>query len=201
MSFGLGFWAAAGGGVAAATDYELIQTINITTTGITTIDLSSIPATYKHLQLRLLWQSNTNSSGEYGLAVLPNSDGSTTDNAFHWLCGNGGSVASTARTNTTPGNYGLIPYPQPQSTGQSINPSSYQSQFVAAIVDFVDYASTSKNKTIKTLSGFAMGGGQNITVGSMLWTDTSAINRLFMYCSNAPQFTVGSRFSLYGIKG
>lgn len=201
MSFGLGFWAAAGAGAVSSAAYELIQTIGISANGITTIDFQSIPQTYKHLQIRFTYQVNTASNNQYQLAILPNSDGSTTDNAFHWLYGNGSSVISLSSTNQTMGGQGLISYPAPNPAGININPSSLQSQFLGGIVDFVDYASTSKNKTIRAFSGFAMSAANNISLASSVWTDTSAINRIFMYCSNGPQFTIGTRFSLYGIKG
>jgi hypothetical protein len=203
MSFGLGFWAAAGG-VAAATDYELIQTVNITTGGVTTISLGAlgtIPQTYKHLQMRFTYQVNTGSSSQYQLVIAPNGDGSTSDNAFHWLLGDGSTVRSQAGSNVTATRYGLINYPQTEITGGNITPSSFQSQFVGGIVDFLDYSSTTKNKTIRAFSGHTIGGTNNVTLASMLYSETTAINAIFMYAANAPAFTVGSRFSLYGIKG
>jgi hypothetical protein len=198
MSFGLGFWAAAGAG--APTDYELISTTVVSGTTTNLVTFSSIPQTYKHLQMRFTYQVNTSSSNEYGLTVNPNSG--IGNSAFHWLAGNGSSVYSTSRTSTNTANYGLVPYPQPSSIGGTVNPSSSQSQFVAGIVDILDYASSTKNKTFKSFSGLAnVASSNNVTLSSMLMNDTAAITQLSMYASNAPNYTVGSRFSLYGIKG
>lgn len=199
MFIPFGVFSAGAGETANA--YELIQTIGISANSITTIDFQSIPQIYKHLQMRFTYQVNTSNTNQYQLAILPNSDGSTSDNAMHWLYGNGSSVISMSASNQTMGGQGLIPYPAPNPAGINVNPSSTQSQFLGGIVDFVDYASTTKNKTIRAFSGYSMSNSNNISLASSVWTDTSAINRIFMYCSNGPQFTIGTRFSLYGIKG
>lgn len=198
MLIPLGFWAASGASVSTGAFEQIASSIISGTTN--TVTFSSIPQTYKHLQLRITYQVNTSTTSEYGLTINPNSG--VANSAFHWLAGNGTSVYSTVRSATNTANYGLIPYVQPSSVGGStINPSTYQSQFVTGIVDILDYASTTKNKTFKSFSGHTVGGTYNVSLASMLMADTAAITQLSMYASNAPNYTVGSRFSLYGIKG
>lgn len=181
--------------------YELISTTNIATTGIITFDFLSIPAIYKHLQLRFTYQVNTSTTSEYGLTIAPNGESASTDNAFHYLSANGTTVSSSAASSSTITARAMVGYPQPTTVGGNINPSLYQTSFVAGVIDFADYASTTKNKTIRSFAGFTSGGGSTIQLNSAVWTDLTAINKLSIYASNAPQFTVGSRFSLYGIRG
>jgi hypothetical protein len=69
-----------------------------------------------------------------------------------------------------------------------------------AIIDLIDYASTSKNKTIRVFDGLE----ENLTSGyvemrSGLWMSTSAINRIDIRVNGS--FTSQTQYALYGIKG
>jgi hypothetical protein len=74
---------------------------------------------------------------------------------------------------------------------------------VSAIMDVHDYASTTKNKTMRSFGGsdgadyFVTG-----TVGllSGLWMNTNAITSITI-ALGAGNYSTNSKFSLYGIKG
>jgi hypothetical protein len=73
--------------------------------------------------------------------------------------------------------------------------------FAANIFDILDAGSSTKFKTVRSLSGISQSGLANvITLRSALWRSTSAITSLTMTPSTS-SFAIGSRFSLYGIKG
>jgi hypothetical protein len=162
---------------------------------------NSIPQNFTHLQLRVSFMVNTSSSNDYGLILYINNDVSSTNNSHHQLFGDGSTayskgIANQSLTNLTPV---LFPY-SILVGGSSINPSSMQSNRVVAIIDYLDYANTNKNKTIKILGGWDNNGTGAVFLNSELWSNTAAITNIGGYCDNAPNFTVGSRFDLYGIQ-
>jgi hypothetical protein len=69
-----------------------------------------------------------------------------------------------------------------------------------AITNIIDYASTTKNKTVRTLGGIDSNnaGNSEIDLTSGLWLNTSAINSVSIIIS-AGNFTTNTVFSLYGI--
>jgi len=67
------------------------------------------------------------------------------------------------------------------------------------VLDILDAYSTTKNKTIRSLSGMT-GGANNLQLYSGLWNNTAAISSLNIF-PGATNFVAGSRFSLYGIRG
>jgi hypothetical protein len=68
-------------------------------------------------------------------------------------------------------------------------------------MDILDYANTSKNKTIRMLSGNDRNGSGDIILISGLWASTSAINQIDLRLESAANFAQYSQFALYGIKG
>jgi len=150
-----------------------------------TITFSSIPATYQHLQLRVMAfdTDNTNRLGE----IQFNSD-TGTNYARHWLYGDGSTAAVSGVTTTNRINAWV-------AWGTST------SNATVAIVDMLDYASTSKYKTVRCLSGTdrnSTSGEVDLTSG--LWQSTSAINSITFKLNNG-NFSTSSTFALYGIKG
>jgi hypothetical protein len=72
--------------------------------------------------------------------------------------------------------------------------------FSGTIIDILDFSSTSKNKTVRALSGFAQGSGQELMIASGFWNSTNALTSIEISTGNA-NLVANSRFSLYGIKG
>jgi hypothetical protein len=67
------------------------------------------------------------------------------------------------------------------------------------IIDIQDYASTTKFKTIRVLTGNDRNGAGGIELNSVLWRSTSAITSLVFPNANSVNYNSGSVFSLYGI--
>jgi hypothetical protein len=177
-----------GGGAAGS--YELIST-TLLSTSTASVSFSSIVGTYKHLQLRVTGRSTTTSGGFYSTIIktIVNSD-TGSNYAWHYLSGSGTSVQSGGSTSQSSLLY----------TGSIPTSEVTADIFGAAIIDILDYASTSKNKTFRTLSGHHSSNAKPIQFSSGLWMNTSAITNLTL-SSNLGNFAAGSRFSLYGIKG
>ena len=184
MLIPLGILAASGGGAAGA--YELISTqvLGSTTTSVT---FSSIASTYNHLQIRMTPRiAVAAGTGTFEMDVRLNGD-TATNYSWHTLRGTGSSVTSAgfATQNQMALNFSL--------------PSASQASgiFGAAVLDILDYAATTKYKTVRTLSGWS--GGLQLSSGS--WRNTAAVSSVTLFDVNGWGFATGSRFSLYGIKG
>ena len=170
---------------AAGGSYELISS-QILTGSASSVTFSSIPSDFKHLQVRYV--ANSNRSGVTEMKI--NLNGDTGSNyAWHFLYGDGSSVASTAQTSRTSGYFGY--------TG---NNSTQALSFGPGVVDILDYSNTSKNTTLRALTGSTTG-INNIGLYSNLWINTAAVTTIALAPFSANDWVIGSRFSLYGIRG
>jgi hypothetical protein len=181
----LGIWASAQT-AAFQTSYESIAT---TTLGSATasVTFSSIPATYTHLQIRYFAQS---SSGGYGKVTL-NGDNTGANYYAHALEGKGASVAASS-------------YPGSSYSSMLIAVNGFTSTaniFNGGIVDILDYTSTNKNKTVRTLQGFDANGSGFIELLSGSWSATPAAVTSVTFALSSGNFNQYSSFALYGIKG
>ena len=150
------------------------------------ITFSSIPATFTHLQLRLFLRCDAAAVNSY-LGGYFNSD-STTNYARHNLLGDGSTAQSSA---TTSANLWAV---DSAVAGASLTTGV----FSVSIIDILDYTSTTKNKTVRTLSGYDNNGSGSVRLNSNLWFKTpEAINRIDIFTGGS--FIAGSRFDLYGI--
>jgi len=146
-----------------------------------TITFSSIPATYKHLQLRC----SSNDGAGYSLTMYFNNDTSSVY-AWHSLKGTGSAVNATGQT--------------ANSSMRIVNENGLSTNInTVYIADVIDYASTTKQKTTRTFGGRDGNGSGEIQISSGLWNSTAAINRIDIAIGG--NFTTTSTFALYGIKG
>lgn len=170
--------------------YESIATIN--GTGLSTlVTFSSIPSTYKHLQIRAVMR-DTNGSTGYGEPIINfNAVTSGTGNYVkHYLRGDGSS-ASAGYFNNFDAMYGSS-YPRG---------GSYPNVVGAQIIDILDYTNTNKNKVIRVFGGFDGNGAGEISLWSgMLYSSQPVVSSITIG-ANLSGFTTGSTFALYGIKG
>ena len=88
---------------AAHTSYESIATVTVGSGGSSSIDFTSIPSTYTHLQLRMTARCTAQSGGNPTNVYLRFNSDSGSNYAWHQLAGNG-SAASAAPTFNLLGN-------------------------------------------------------------------------------------------------
>lgn len=150
------------------------------------ITFSSIPSTFKHLQLRGMYLAGGSGSGIEVQVQFNNS--SAANYADHRLSGNG-TAASAAGNDTGSGQGYMLPL---NDLYQSANPNVF-------ILDVLDYASTTKNKTVRGFNGLDANGSGKVQVTSGLWINTAAITTIKL-TSPTFNFTTSSTFALYGIK-
>ena len=156
-----------------------------------TVTFSSIPSTYKHLQIRYIGRSTTTGTGVGdNLYINLNSD-TGANYTYHQILGDGSTASATGATAQTRLNF------------QNALPrnSVTSSVFGVGICDIHDYASTTKNKTSRIFYGTDVNGTEGkVYLASGLWINTSAVTSITL----APQsnsFLAGSTFALYGMVG
>jgi hypothetical protein len=165
------------------TSFESIATA--TGTGSSgTITFSSIPSTYSSLQIRYLAISDG-----AGPVVSARFNGvSSSIYVQHYLQGTGAAAQAdydAAKNSMSIGD---------KYTGIANGTYPY-----VGIVDILDYASTTKNKTVRTLSGIDKNGSGSISLISGLSMATTAVSSITILISGG-NFTTASTFALYGIK-
>lgn len=166
---------------APGKDFDSIATVTPYTT-TTTVVFSSIPQTYRHLQLRLMSRNTTTLSS---ISMQFNSD-TGANYARHRLSGNGATASAAAASSAT--FMGLGDQPTTAST------------FYTSVVDILDYANTNKAKTVRLLYGYDENGAGEVGLRSNLWTSTAAITSIVI-TADSSAFAANSHWALYGIKG
>jgi len=167
--------------------FESIATINAS--GTSSITFSSIPQTYKHLQLRNIGRDNRAGATFTVLYMYFNGD-TATNYFFHEVRADGSTVTAQASGATE-----FIFF------GSNTASSATSNVFGTSIVNIADYTTTNKKKTVRSLYGWDNNGSGRIGINSGLWNSESAISSITIFPSGTPTFTSNSIFSLYGIKG
>jgi hypothetical protein len=173
----------------ATNSMELIST-QILGTAASSVTFSSIPQTYKHLQLRMTVR-NTSASTTGTVYMNPNNIANTLV-SYHYMYGNGSSVSSSYIGSGNVYSYSISDWTPPANAPAG--------EFEALIVDLLDYTSTSKNKVSRTMAGYVDTTTKIVVMNSQLARTTSAITSLVI-SEGVANFAVGSRFSLYGVLG
>lgn len=191
----LGIFASANQSVVA-TAYESISTVTVGAGGSSQIDFTSIPSTYKHLQIRGLYIANNT---DFSSVLRLNGSSTANDYSEHTLAGNGAGVEAQNDASVNPTSMRII-YSQDATT--------YPTVFV---LDILDYADTNKNTTFRVLAGVdsnGAGGANRVAIASGAWYQTSAVNQVSIYSATGgygsslgSSFKQYSTFALYGIKG
>ena len=174
-------------GGAAPTSYESIATVTVGSGGSSTITFSSIPSTYKHLQIRLIGRDNRGIYVDY-FKMRFNSD-SGNNYAVHAIYGDGASALATATTSNASIDINRIAASTATANG-----------FGAGIIDILDYTNTNKYKTTKALAGYDDNGQGQIWFQSGLWQNTAAITQIDLLPGVGTSFSQYSTFALYGVK-
>ena len=175
----------------AGPTYEPIQTVSASgSTG--TIEFTSISQNYTDLIL----VTNTNSTTtDYGTLVsligVGNGTIDTGNNySYTYVRGDGGAVSAGRSVNigSFPGAF----------TGTARD--GFSNNWSTCIFQFQNYTNTSAYKTVLWRDNNTIGLGIYVDAAVGLWRSTSAINRIKITLNVSQNYTIGSTFTLYGIK-
>jgi hypothetical protein len=175
------------GTVIQPTAYESIAS-SVLSADAANITFSSISSAYVSLQLRV----SVIGTNDRELRLRMNNDSTATaysNNAF-WVTNNSTSLNRTQSTNSI-----LI------SRIPAINLGDSATTVHTGVIDIFDYASTSKNKTLRGYAGFYIAnvtGGQGGMFNGAYYS-LSAVNSLVIF--SGANLRAGTIVALYGIKG
>ena len=170
---------------ALATSFDSIATVTVGAGGASDMTFTSIPSTYKHLQIRFFgFQGvSTNSHIQVGNGSIDTGS----NYAWHELYGDGSSAAAGAGASQTYMKFSFM------SSGGTTYPQT-------GICDILDYQNSNKYKTLRVLAGSDMNGATGYAIfRSGLWQSTNAINtiKIFPASGSFSQYTTAA---LYGVK-
>ena len=169
--------------------YESIATVTVGSGGSSSISFSSIPATYTHLQVRMLFRDTRAVVGDYASLQFNSDTGS--NYALHLLSGSGATAAAAGYSSQTSIDISRV-----------AGSSATASVFGAAILDILDYTNTNKYTTTRSLGGVDNNGSGEIVLNSGLWMNTAAVSTITIKAqAGSANFEQYSSFALYGIKG
>lgn len=150
----------------------------------TTLTFDNIPKTFPHIQFRVFGRGATAFSG--GLSIYTNPIGMTNSALRrHALTGNGSSASST-----TDAGIGL--------TSLIADGGATANVFANVIVDILDWASTTKNMTIRGIGGYDSNGSGIVSLSSGLIVPSGGTLTGFNLQTDGV-WIAGSRIDLYGI--
>ena len=161
-----------------------LATVSLTSSA-SSIVFSGIPANYTHLQVRAIARDTTSGSGMSNSYLRLNSDADA-NYAWHYLMGNGSSTTAS--------------YGGPYSIRSIVTPKAGDTanSFSATVIEILDYANTSKNKTLKTITGTNLNTSGEVYLQSGLWMSGAAVTSILIGANTS--FAANSHFALYGIK-
>lgn len=168
--------------------YDALATVTVGSTAVASIDFAGIPTGYKHLEIRALSRDNRAVVGN-DMLIRFNGDSSSSYRA-HSLYGDGASAYGYA-TGASSSMVG----------GVSSSASAAANIFAANTISILDYASITKNKTLRNLCGLDFNGSGYIYLDSgFFFGNTNAITSITLFPSGGASFVQYSQFALYGVK-
>ena len=167
--------------------FESIATVTVGSGGASSIEFTSIPGTYQHLQVRIVGRSSKSDTLDFGKLQINSDTGS--NYRYHYLLGDG----TAASAGTGSGTY--------IDTGYVSASTSTSGLMGAFVIDILDYASTSKNTVTRLFGGADRNGGGYANIYSGLWVNTNAVTSLNFFPGGAStswqQYTTAA---LYGVR-
>lgn len=162
-------------------DYVSIATVTVGSGGASSVDFSSIPSTYQHLQIRCIMKSTSSTLTQFRMNADTGSNYS-----YHQIYGTGSGVGAAGGDNQS-----RIFFGQTSATASVMG---------VAVIDILDYKDTNKFKTMRSLMGMDENGGGTVRLFSGSWRNTNAVTSL-QFTPDGGTWAQYTTFALYGIAG
>lgn len=166
---------------AVTNAFESIATVTVST-ATSSVEFTSIPSNYTHLQVRAFMVCSTTNNMYMQLGNGSIDTGSNYSWKQLW--------GDSTNANCNGGNSQTFFY---------IGYVSNTAYPAGCIIDIADYANTNKHKTAKAINANNSGGTGYVTSFSGRWGSSSAVDRLKI-TTGGGTFNQYSHFALYGIK-
>ena len=169
--------------------YDALSTVTVGATSVASIEFAGIPNIYKHLQVRYLARTATATTyGGLRLQVGNGTPDTGSNYNTHDFYGDGASPAAQAT------------FPNTNIYAGTVSAASLTANvFGGGVIDILDYANSSKNKTVRALGGTDANGSGYIYYSSGAWRSLLPVTTLNLF-STSGNFTQYSQFTLYGIR-
>lgn len=176
---------------AVNSSFVLLETVTLTSAQAS-VEFANLAAKYgtdyQHLQLRVVARTTRADVGD-DIILRFNNDSTAGNYQYHALYGTGSAAGSENAQSASGARF-------MQATSANFTGSAFN----AGVCDILDPFETTKNKTIRTLSGVP-GSYNRIWLASNLWANTSAVTSITLVSGFSASFVAGTRISIYGLKG
>lgn len=165
---------------------ESIATITAGSGGTTSVTFSDIPGGFQHLQVRALLYG-TGGAGSAGWLSARANGNTNSGQRSHRIRATGSTcVAENSSDN---------------QMYHALIDNSSAGAYAAFVLDILDYASTTKNKTFRGFSGNDRNGAGDLILSSSLYASTSAITSLTLLTTSMTlTYAQHSTWALYGVR-
>jgi hypothetical protein len=163
--------------------YDSLATVTVPSGGVASITFAGIPSGYKHLQIRAICKMP-----QYESIILRFNGISSNSYSRHYIQGSGSAANAGGAANLS------------SITNLLYADGSATSNYGAFITDILDYSSTNKNKTTRTLWGQDFNGSGYVGFDSGAFYSTNAVSTITLTTSGAATISEYSSFALYGVK-
>lgn len=168
--------------------YDSLGTVTVGAGGLSSVTFTGIPSTYTHLEIRFLART-ARANQEDNIQLRFNSD-SGNNYAAHVLYGDGATASGFSEGTSISFNTRSVVAAASSTSGV----------FGVGIIDILDYANTSKNKTVRSFNGYDNNGTGQVRLSSGLWISTAPVASITILSANAANLSEYSSFALYGVK-
>lgn len=178
--------------------FEALATVTVGSTAVSSISFTGIPPEYKHLQVRSFGRtSRTDYVLEDANITINNDTGA--NYSWHRFYSNP-TVGNTAMVSNSSANANYM------NSATLFGTAALSNIFGVSITDILDYSSTTKYKTVRSLTGmdtngqnlFSVEGFTELSSGS--WRSIQPITSLTWTPTTGTQFLQYTTFALYGVR-
>lgn len=165
--------------------FDSLASVTVPTGGVSSIYFGGIPTGYKHLEIRGAGRGTYAGSGLSMTMNLNDITNASTGYRHHIYASGSGSVSAYAASY-----YGTI--------GGTPGANVTANIFGGIAMSILDYANTSKTKTLRYFNGYDANGSGEVIFGSSYTPVTAAITSIELIIDGT--WAAGSKLALYGVK-